>query len=267
VSDQMTTENTTQQVVTPLHKWTNGGDEVLLLKFVGADGLSYSGADRAGKSVEFKWPLEVGAVVEAPDLRDDDLCGGGLHGWAWGHGVGTGKEPDWQATWIVFGCDPQHVRLAVQDKPKCIGPCTVRFVGGWHAALHFVLPGRAAWSRYASSGSASNSRDGGSASNSGYSGSASNSGYSGSASNSGDSGSASNSGDSGSASTAHPGTAAICTGLDGRAKAAAFGCVALAWWNSAQQRAEMRCSLIGEGGLKADTWYRLNDAGEFVEEE
>jgi hypothetical protein len=62
----------------------------------------------------------------------------------------------------------------------------------------------------------------------------------------------------------------MVTGLEGRAKAGRFGCVALAWWNSTASRDEMRCAEIGigdgsDGKLKADTWYRLNQDGQFVE--
>ena len=49
-----------------------------------------------------------------------------------------------------------------------------------------------------------------------------------------------------------------------------FGCIALGWWNRAEERSEMRCAETGcgdgsDGKLKAEVWYRLNDQGEFVE--
>lgn len=69
----------------PRHQWTNGGDEVLLLRYVGKDGESFGG---------FKWPLTVGSGVEAPDWNTRVECGGGLHGWPWGFSIGEGKEPD-----------------------------------------------------------------------------------------------------------------------------------------------------------------------------
>ena len=73
------------------------------------------------------------------------------------------------------------------------------------------------------------------------------------------SGAASSTGDSG---------AAIATGLSSRARGGKFGCIALAWWNSEQKRPEMRCALTGSdqpSSLKENVWYRLNEAGEFVE--
>jgi hypothetical protein len=49
-----------------------------------------------------------------------------------------------------------------------------------------------------------------------------------------------------------------------------YGCVALGWWNDEEKRSEMRCAETGcgdgsDGKLKAETWYQLNDNGEFEE--
>jgi len=277
--------------IIPAHQFTDANGEVLIVKCTNADRVAYGG---------FVYPAEVGAVVEASDWNPEATCGSGVHGWAWGLGIGEGKEADYHGVWYVLAVDPKDV---VNLSGKCKFPRgTVRYVGQWAGALIMTLAGRIAYTVQASSGSASNSGSSGSASNSGYSGSASNSGssgsasnsgysgsasnsgYSGSASNSGSSGSASNSGSSGSASnsgysgsasnsgyggsasTAAKGTAAICTGLYSQARAAEFGCIALAWWNEKERRTEMRCATTGVSGqLSADTWYRLNEAGEFVE--
>lgn len=51
-----------------------------LLKTVAADGTAHGG---------FRWPLEVGAEVAAPDWSDEPACGGGLHGLLDGRGDGT----------------------------------------------------------------------------------------------------------------------------------------------------------------------------------
>lgn len=50
-------------------------NEILVLRNCKSDRTSYGG---------FVWP-ESGHV-EAPDWRDDDNCGGGLHGLPWGEG-------------------------------------------------------------------------------------------------------------------------------------------------------------------------------------
>ena len=53
---------------TPLHQWTNGGTEVLILKCVEKDGTSYGG---------FKWPLTVGATLTVPSPNRKPECDGG----------------------------------------------------------------------------------------------------------------------------------------------------------------------------------------------
>jgi hypothetical protein len=315
----------------PIHQWTNSDGEVLIVRCIGHDGKSYCG---------FQNPLEVGATLTAPDVWDpkwgdepegwisgwipNQECGGGIHGWPWGIGIGDGKEPDWSALWQVYGVKPEDIVGDVGDGPKCkFREGVLRYSGDWHGAALFILSGQMAWAAHTADGAATNSGysgaatnsgysgaatnsgdsgaatnsgdsgaatnsgdrgaatnsgDRGAATNSGYSGAATNSGYRGAATNSGDSGAATNSGDRGAALSTGPysrsetsaqGTAALVTGLSGRARAAAFGCIALAWWNEQEQRTEMRCALTGagKGMLKPDVWYRLNGAGEFEEDQ
>ena len=252
----------------PAHQWTNGGTEVLILKCVAKDGASYNG---------FKWPLTVGAVVEAPDWSPEAVCGGGLHGWPWGLAMGDGKDPDWGSAWLVFGADPSGV-VNLGGKCKC-RRVTIRFVGEWQAATNFVLSGQIAWVQQAARGAASAtgwrgaaSATGarGAASATGESGAASATGWSGAASATGASGAASATGESGAASAGEKSIAAV-TGGSGRAKAGAYSAIALSWWNESAERAEMRCREVGygdgsDGKLKADQWYRMDEAGEFIED-
>lgn len=67
--------------------------KTLYLRTCNKDGTSYNG---------FKWPLEVGAEVEAPDWNTKPKCGGGLHGLPWG--VGDGWLLDWtrDAIAVIF---------------------------------------------------------------------------------------------------------------------------------------------------------------------
>ena len=261
-------------------QWTNGGDEVLCVKCVDRDGSSRGG---------FRWPLTVGATVEAQDWDPKPICGGGLHGWPWGFCIGEGKDPDWSGVWIVFGSKPEDVVWA--EEGELAGKCKarraiIRFVGTWGEATNFVLAGQITLIQHNSSGSASATGDNGSASASGDSGSASATGYRGSASASGDSGSASATGDSGSAvATGYSGSASATgyrgsasatgysgsavAGVSGKARAGKFGCIAIGYWRA--ERQEMRCAEIGvgdgsDGKLKANTWYRLDGAGKFKEE-
>jgi hypothetical protein len=231
-----------EQTTLAPHLFTHTGDEVLILKCVAKDGsTSYNG---------FKWPLTVGSTVTAPDWRDTAECGGGLHGWPWGFAIGDGKDPEWSETWLVFGalsCDV--VSLGGKCKART---GTIRYVGDWQGATNFVLSGQIAHIQSCSSGAASSTGD---------SGAASSTGYRGAASSTGDSGAASSTGSRG---------AAVVTGLHGKVQGGKYGCIALAWWNSNAQRAEMRCAETGigdgsDGKLKAFTWYRLDYNGLFVE--
>jgi hypothetical protein len=109
--------------IVPRHQWTHDGAEVLCVKFVERDGSSYGG---------FKWPLTVGAEVIAPDWNEKAECGGGLHGWPWGFSLGEGKSPVWEATWLVFGAQPDDV-VDLDGKVK-VRRAVVRYVGDWQGA-------------------------------------------------------------------------------------------------------------------------------------
>ncbi len=253
---------------TPIHQWTNGGNEVLILRCIDKNGKSYGG---------FQNPLEVGAVLTVPDVWDkawgpqpgdwkagwvsDTRCGGGMHGWAWGIGIGDGKDPDWTGLWQVYAVSPADVIGNVDGGRKVkFRTGVLRYSGHWRGAMLSVLTGQMAWVAYDAKGAAASSGDRSSAASSGDSSSAASSGYRSSAASSGDSSSASAVGES---------SPAVCAGLNSRARAGEFGCIALAWWNEKEQRSEMRCAQTGagKGSLKANVWYRLNDAGEFVESE
>ena len=61
--------------------------------------------------------------------------------------------------------------------------------------------------------------------------------------------------------------ATVCSAAPGaKARAAAGGVLALAWFDTAAQRPRVAVGYVGEG-LQADTWYTLDEAGNFVETE
>ena len=242
--------------VTPIHQWTNGGDEVLVVRFVNKDGTSSAKRRDVNHGTidaePFKHPLTVGEIVVAPDWVPDFACGGGIHGWPWGMSLGEGKECDWSATWLVYGVKTEDICGGQGD---LIGKCKfrtgiVRHVGTWDSATNFVLSGQMAWVDHAARGAASATGDRGVASATGESGAASATGWRGAASATGAC------------------SAAVVTNLNGRAKSGEFGCIALAFWNADKQRSEMRCARTGteEGMLKPDTWYTLDLQGNFAEE-
>ena len=165
-----------------IHQWTHTGDDVLIVKCVGAGGVTYG---------DFVWPLTVGAEVIAPDWRADAECGGGLHGWPWGLSIGDGKEPDWSAPpWLVFAAKPTDVvDLGGKVKARC---GRVVYVGDWQGATNHVLSGQIAWVLQRTANAAKRSKaERGAASATGERGAASATGESGAASATGLSGAAS----------------------------------------------------------------------------
>ena len=114
-------------------------------------------------------------------------------------------------------------------------------------------------------GAASNSGPRGAASNSGYQGAASNSGYQGAASNSGTRGAASNSGDYGAASNSGDYGVAAALGFEGKSKSSESGAIVCVYRNDDGELVHIRASKVGENGIKPNTWYTLDENGEFVE--
>ena len=98
----------------------------------------------------------------------------------------------------------------------------------------------------------------------GDSGHAAATGYSGHAAATGDYGHAAATGDYGhAAATGNYGCS--FAGFGGRAKAATSGALAICWYDNKAKRARIVSSNVGENGIKADTWYEVNERGELVE--
>lgn len=139
------------------HAWTDGGDKVLILRRSNADGKSMHG---------FQFP-ESG-IVEAPKKwwgdgpkpeglnlgwNSEAVCGGGLHGWPWGMGLGEGVDYDIiDDKWQVVACLPDDVVGLV-------------FYGAFAAAWAMVNSGRhrliQAMAKPASSGDSANNASSG----------------------------------------------------------------------------------------------------------
>lgn len=98
---------------------------MLMLKTVSADGTAYGG---------FRWPLEVGAVVTAPDWDPKPVCGRGLHGIPWGEGNASLLNWSPSAIWIVFETDQV---VAFEGKAKC-RRAIVRYVGDQVGATTYL---------------------------------------------------------------------------------------------------------------------------------
>ncbi len=55
----------------------------------------------------------------------------------------------------------------------------------------------------------------------------------------------------------------MVAGLNGRAKAGLRGAFALPWLDGDQVR--IAVGIIGDAGIKPDTWYRVGDQGQLIE--
>ena len=62
------------------------------------------------------------------------------------------------------------------------------------------------------------------------------------------------------------GSVAVALGIKGRARASAGGAIVLCYRQDNGVLIHIRASKIGENGIKPDTWYVLNERGEFVED-
>jgi hypothetical protein len=122
----------------PVHQWVNSDGDVLVLRFSDKDGKSHE---------DFQHPMIVGETVTAPDWKANQECGGGIHGWAWGIGIGDGKEPDWNnGLWQVYAVKPENIIGDIDDGIKCkfhFG--TLVYLGGWYEASLAVLDGQKQW--------------------------------------------------------------------------------------------------------------------------
>ena len=101
--------------------------DMLLLKTVDATGRAYGG---------FRWPLEVGATVTAPDWEPTAACGHGLHGFPWGEGDGSLLDWSKDAIWIVFAAQESEV-VCFDGKAKC-QTATIKCVGDRAVATTYL---------------------------------------------------------------------------------------------------------------------------------
>ncbi|MGQ6377756.1 DUF7666 domain-containing protein [Serratia sp. IR-2025] len=121
---------------------------------------------------------------------------------------------------------------------------------------------------------ASNTGDYSAASNTGYRSAASNTGYQSAASNTGDysaasntgyRSAASNTGDYSAAEVSGSHSVAAALGIEGKARASENSALVLCYRNDEGELIHIRASKVGENGIKPNTWYTLNENGQFEE--
>ena len=223
------------------HEWTNGNGEVLILRRIPPSRRTYN---------EFQWPTGVGTRVECPDWNPKPICGGGLHGWPLGFGLGESSAFSIvDDVWLVLGAKPEDVVGELDGGAKC--KCRegiIRYEGDFAGAVSFVS------TEFANCVAAMAGGDGArSSANGDYAKSSAN----------GDYARSSAAGDCATVEAVGGDNLAAVVGLNGKVRVGERGAFAIAY----QDRCgELRflTGKAGENGIAANVWYHVVD-GALVE--
>ncbi|HHF4318018.1 TPA: hypothetical protein ACPOSR_001617 [Haemophilus influenzae] len=112
---------------------------------------------------------------------------------------------------------------------------------------------------------ATNTGDRSAATNTGYWSAATNTGYRSVATNTGDQSAATNTGYRSVAEVSGKQSIAVALGWQSKAKASINGAIVCVYRNHDGELIHIKASKVGENNIKADTWYTLDEIGEFVE--
>ncbi|EDM9682448.1 DUF7666 domain-containing protein [Salmonella enterica] len=103
------------------------------------------------------------------------------------------------------------------------------------------------------------------ATNTGYQSAATNTGYQSAATNTGDQSAATNTGCQSAAEVSGSQSVAASLGIKGKSRASEGGAIVLCYRDKNGELIHIRASKVGENGIMPNTWYQLNEDGEFVE--
>ncbi|EKQ5160384.1 hypothetical protein P5Q53_001428 [Salmonella enterica] len=103
------------------------------------------------------------------------------------------------------------------------------------------------------------------ATNTGNRSAATNTGYQSAATNTGDRSAATNTGYQSAAEVSGSQSVAASLGIEGKARASEGGAIVLCYRDEDGELIHIRASKVGENGIMPDTWYQLDEDGEFVE--
>ncbi|MFS9864885.1 hypothetical protein WKU75_06250 [Salmonella enterica] len=112
---------------------------------------------------------------------------------------------------------------------------------------------------------ATNTGDQSAATNTGDQSAATNTGYRSAATNTGDWSAATNTGDWSAAEVSGSQSVAAAFGIEGKARASEGAAIVLCYRDEDGELIHIRASKVGENGIMPDTWYQLDEDGEFVE--
>ncbi|EKL1733747.1 hypothetical protein PQY09_000488 [Salmonella enterica] len=112
---------------------------------------------------------------------------------------------------------------------------------------------------------ATNTGDWSAATNTGDRSAATNTGNQSAATNTGDWSAATNTGNRSAAEVSGSQSVAASLGIEGKARASEGGAIVLCYRDEDGELIHIRASKVGENGIMPDTWYQLDEDGEFVE--
>ncbi|EBP8055313.1 hypothetical protein AIP95_19195 [Salmonella enterica] len=102
------------------------------------------------------------------------------------------------------------------------------------------------------------------ATNTGNQSAATNTGYQSAATNTGYQSAATNTGNQSAAEVSGSQSVAASLGIEGKARASEGGAIVLCYRDEDGELIHIRASKVGENGIMPDTWYQLDEDGEFV---
>ncbi|EGZ4373174.1 hypothetical protein ABA84_004826 [Salmonella enterica subsp. enterica serovar Cerro] len=135
--------------------------------------------------------------------------------------------------------------------------------GDWSAATN--TGNQSAATNTGNRSAATNTGNRSAATNTGDWSAATNTGNRSAATNTGDWSAATNTGDWSSAEVSGSQSVAVSLGIEGKARASENGAIVLCYRDEDGELIHIRSSKVGENGIKQDTWYQLDEDGEFVE--
>ncbi|MBA3097265.1 hypothetical protein CBX40_000890 [Salmonella enterica] len=135
--------------------------------------------------------------------------------------------------------------------------------GNWSAATNTGNQSAATNTGYRSA--ATNTGYQSAATNTGYQSAATNTGNWSAATNTGDQSAATNTGYQSAAEVSGSQSVAASLGIEGKARASEGGAIVLCYRDEDGELIHIRASKVGENGIMPDTWYQLDEDGEFVE--
>ncbi|WP_447809070.1 hypothetical protein ACKN8V_07150 [Salmonella enterica subsp. enterica serovar Corvallis] len=134
--------------------------------------------------------------------------------------------------------------------------------GDWSAATN--TGNRSAATNTGNRSAATNTGDWSAATNTGDWSAATNTGNRSAATNTGNRSAATNTGDWSAAEVSGSQSVAASLGIEGKARASEGGAIVLCYRDEDGELIHIRASKVGENGIMPNTWYQLNEDGEFV---